>query len=622
MQNTFKLKILAFIVFAIFVQNKVYALENCKWDNKSGTPCIIVSKTPNTSIYSSEGIIKKIITKEEIDNSGAKDVNDVLKSISGFSVYQDGPVGQKTSVFTRGSESNHTMVLLNGIAINDQSVTDGLHDFGQDFLHSIQQIEIYKGPSGAHFGPSAIAGAVNLITDIDYKNKLSIGGSGKKNNSINANYTKLTDDGWHLNFKASTLQNKTNSAKSAGSEDDGTKNYQANINVKKIINDNLKFKSTFYSRKTKSNYDNSAAKETGYLADNKMHAIQAGLESFSKNKEDSLIFHYHNYDRDYEDGGDLDEYGSKSLVAKAERKIKYTDNISFGFGNEYKYDWGSFENRGSYTQSTKGHMKDMGIFANVGLKLNQDSILSLYGRSDDHNTTGGNQTYKLNFTKNINKFKFGATHSTGLRNPTLYELYGSNNYGYKGNTNLDPEKSKVNEITGIYNFSDNLSVNLAAYKTKIFDRIEDNGSYTASENKKTDLNQEGLESELLYKVADQTFSFFTNFSKSKNTKGQSQLRRPDLTYGSSYTKRFLNDSIGPFDLNIGYKYTAQHVDINDAGGRIKMKSTDIMNMTISKTFMDSVFSINVSNLLNEKYERPATYGQPERQITLNFKRIY
>ena len=148
-------------------------------------------------------------------------------------------------------------------------------------------------------------------------------------------------------------------------------------------------------------------------------------------------------------------------------------------------------------------------------------------------TTGGNQTYKLNFTQKINKFKFGATHSTGLRNPSLYELYGSNNFGYKGHSGLDPEKSKTNELTGIYNFSDNLSFNLAAYKTTIFDRLEDNGSWTATENKKTDLNQKGLETELLFKGVNQSFSIFSNFSKSRNTDGQAQLRRPDLTYGSN-----------------------------------------------------------------------------------------
>ena len=98
------------------------------------------------------------------------DTNDVLKLIPGLDVFQSGQKGQQTSIFTRGSESNHTLVLLNGIAINDQSVTDGLHDFGQDFVQTIQQIEIYKGANGAHFGPSAIAGAINFITDMDYTN--------------------------------------------------------------------------------------------------------------------------------------------------------------------------------------------------------------------------------------------------------------------------------------------------------------------------------------------------------------------------------------------------------------------------------------------------------------------
>ena len=66
--------------------------------------------------------------------------NDILKSIQGLDVFQSGQKGQQTSIFTRGSESNHTLVLLNGIPINDQSSTDGLHDFGQDFIQTIQQL--------------------------------------------------------------------------------------------------------------------------------------------------------------------------------------------------------------------------------------------------------------------------------------------------------------------------------------------------------------------------------------------------------------------------------------------------------------------------------------------------
>ena len=77
-----------------------------------------------------------------------------------------------------------------------------------------------------------------------------------------------------------------------------------------------------------------------------------------------------------------------------------------------------------------------------------------------------------------------------MRNPTLYELYGTDNYGIKGNTSINPEKSKTNELTFNYDLSDNFAFKSTAYKTKIFDRIESNTAYTKHENMKTDINRE------------------------------------------------------------------------------------------------------------------------------------
>ena len=73
------------------------------------------------------------------------------------------------------------------------------------FLSTIQQIDIYKGSNGAHFGPSAIAGAINFITDIDYVNSYTIGGFTYDNFEFNTNYTKITNNNWHLNFKVQQL---------------------------------------------------------------------------------------------------------------------------------------------------------------------------------------------------------------------------------------------------------------------------------------------------------------------------------------------------------------------------------------------------------------------------------
>ena len=135
----------------------------------------------------------------------------------------------------RGSESNHTLILLNGIAINDQSVTNGMAEFGQDFVQTVQQIEVYKGSNGAHFGPDAIGGAINFVTDVDYTTSYSVNGFSLKNNSIDYNTTKITDNGWHLNFKGAANQSKTDSAIAKGHEDDGTKNYQVNLNGRQVV---------------------------------------------------------------------------------------------------------------------------------------------------------------------------------------------------------------------------------------------------------------------------------------------------------------------------------------------------------------------------------------------------
>jgi vitamin B12 transporter len=613
------------LVFLFFVTNlKAETSQYCKWYNQN-KPCLKITKTPNTSEFNKNSVNKIIITKQDIFDSGAQDFNDVLKSIPGLDVFQSGQKGQQTSLFTRGSNSNHTLVLLNGIAINDQSVTDGLHDFGQDFLKTIQQIEIYKGANGAHFGSSAIAGAINLVTANDYSNSFSVNSTLSenifKNNSFSGNYSKITDNGWHLNLKGTSNLNETNSAIAKGHEDDSSKNFQINLNSIKWIDNNSKFRSTFYSRKTKSDYDGSATDEKGYVSDNRMYAFQSGIEKKYKNHEESFIFHYHNYDREYDNATYLDEYESESVIIKVDKNSKFNNNFSIGYGTEYKYDWGAFENRGDYAASTKGHIKNLSFFTNSGFKIDDNKIFSFFMRADDHNTTGRNQTYKFNFTQLLGSNKLGVTHSTGLRNPTLYELFGTDNYGIRGNTNLNPEKSETNEIYFEYKISKKLKFTATGYRSKIFDQIEPNSLYSMHENELIDINQEGLENELMVNTKNMKIKLFTNFSKSKKANGQAQSRRPDLTYGATYLKKIDNKLYGPFNLNLGYKHTGKYVDF-DGSKNSKQKKTNLVDLSINKNILGNNFSISMINLFNERYEKPSTYSQDGRQIKFGFTKIY
>ena len=167
------LKLIFFIFINIFFLNNSFASKqggSCFWDNKNEISCLEINgHISNESKYSQSGIKKIIITKKQIEEIGAVDLIDVLKTVPDINITQSGPKGQQASMFMRGTGSNHTLVMINGIAINDQSTTQGLHDFGVDFIQTIQQIEVYPGSSAVHFGTNAVGGAVNIIMTGDYK---------------------------------------------------------------------------------------------------------------------------------------------------------------------------------------------------------------------------------------------------------------------------------------------------------------------------------------------------------------------------------------------------------------------------------------------------------------------
>ncbi|HTY50461.1 MAG TPA: TonB-dependent receptor [Steroidobacteraceae bacterium] len=105
-----------------------------------------------------------VITAADIAASQLPTVSALLAIVPGLNVVQEGGPGGETSIFIRGTNSNHTKVLIDGIDVSDPSNSGAVFDFGQLLSRDIERIEVLRGPQSGLYGSDAIGGVINIIT--------------------------------------------------------------------------------------------------------------------------------------------------------------------------------------------------------------------------------------------------------------------------------------------------------------------------------------------------------------------------------------------------------------------------------------------------------------------------
>jgi vitamin B12 transporter len=105
-----------------------------------------------------------VITMDDIEGRQQRTIAAVLKNVPGLNVVQTGGPGGVTSVFIRGTNSNHTKVLVDGMDISDPSSPTGSFDFGHLLTQDIERVEVLRGPQSGLYGSDAIGGVINIIT--------------------------------------------------------------------------------------------------------------------------------------------------------------------------------------------------------------------------------------------------------------------------------------------------------------------------------------------------------------------------------------------------------------------------------------------------------------------------
>jgi outer membrane cobalamin receptor len=122
---------------------------------------IVVSATRSETTVEEAGVAGSVITRNDLAQRDYPMVLDILRELPGMSVTQTGRRGGQTSIFTRGAERTGTLVLLDGVPLNDPG---GEINFGNLTSSAVDRIEVIRGPESALFGAEAAAGVVQLFT--------------------------------------------------------------------------------------------------------------------------------------------------------------------------------------------------------------------------------------------------------------------------------------------------------------------------------------------------------------------------------------------------------------------------------------------------------------------------
>ena len=105
-----------------------------------------------------------VLDQQAIQESQKVDVSELLATTPGITFSRNGGPGTSTSVYIRGANSDHTVVLLDGVVLNDPSLIGGNFDFGNLLVGDISRIEILRGAQSTLYGSQAIGGVINIIT--------------------------------------------------------------------------------------------------------------------------------------------------------------------------------------------------------------------------------------------------------------------------------------------------------------------------------------------------------------------------------------------------------------------------------------------------------------------------
>lgn len=560
-----------FVVAAVFIgsQLKAQLVPSFKEDTTKislDEVVLTANKYPNKT--SLTGKVVTIITSEQLERSGGKDLSQLLTEQAGIFISgANSNTGKEKSIFLRGARSEHTLITIDGIPIYDPSGIGSNYDIRNLPLANIERIEILKGSQSTLYGSDAIAGVINIITK--KSNSKSIAGNGFASYGSNASFrTNASVNGKSgiIDYNAVISYNTTNGINEAINNNnfsitdkDGFQQTGIQLGLGIKPSEKIYIQPFFRSSTIKGDIDQGAfTDELDYTYNQKSWQIGVKNElNFGKAKL-NLLYSFNNINRLYTDdslksrnGFDTWSQGSYKgaehfadayLHIPLKKQLKLTAGIDYrssasdqeyssvGFFGPFK----SIYSKDSLTQNQLGIYTAINWNDKSGFNLELGTRLNIHSQYGTYGVFNINPSYLIN-----NKVKLFSNISSAYRTPSLYQLFSE-----YGNTSLNPEAGITSEV-GLQYFSADTKFTSRAvlFNRNVKDVIFfyfNSATFQSQYINQDKQKDKGVEWEASYKLSKKTtlkafYSFvtgeITTQKNGKDTTYNNLLRRPKSSIG-------------------------------------------------------------------------------------------
>lgn len=569
-----------------------------------------------------------VINKEQLLQLSNNSLIDALRQIPSLWIEEQGGPGGVTSIVLRGAEANHTMVLLDGVQMNDPTNTrGGAFDLNAINIESIERIEIVRGAQSSVYGSDALAGVIHIITQAP----------GKKSTSLNA--TLGTDDYSSVGVATSGSINKLGYAfslqgKDAGEPVEGStaKNteFTSRLNWQQD-NHALNFSYRYFDGERTSFPEQSGGPE--YAVDRTLDTSDYTDQNAALNwtiKANEFWTSKTNaswYERE-------DDYASPGIANAFPANGSTTDftRTAFSWVNTLGDQNKIWSNIGVETRKEEGDSQgylDIGFdmptdfslsrridsgFVNINAWVTEQLLVQASIRRDDAEDIAANTSSQAGVRYNFNEqWSWFANWGEGFKLPSFFAL----GHVLVGNPDLKPE-TVTSADTGVEFTQNNFSARFSYFENK-YKNLIDLDSESFRNVNRARVETSGVEGEVNWQLQDnlalRAYATYTDIDMLSSD--NHLLGRPQVTYGTSVN----------YALNDAWSFNAQYARVDERFAVSRYTGEDVEEVLDAYNRVDARITwqanaqtkvgLSLENLADENYYTDIGFPAPGRGAKLS-----